>query len=543
VTTHFLYNRKFSIISGGQYFKNGVLDFGEKDGEGTVDKTYRTVFGWSVAHDGIIYAYNTKNTQEATRRLTLSRFPEVPGLHDGLLNAQRAFIRNNHNFLLYLHSLYSYKFDDFATMAGEIELHINDPHQKRRLRLEAWKELEEGMFPDLTWLRKGLVWYKMKKDEIAKPGKVARMIGDLGVHCSLAGAYFISRFKEGMAKEPVKINGGEMHFCAKPKYSSLKETFDNLINLPTNLRFYFVYFSDDSCIAIRTRDGKVLRYNLDISKCDASHTGALFKSLYTILPAHTHKNLTRLIKQCEAPIEIRACSNARKRVRLRPNEATLYSGSTLTTVANNLANLYLGLSISQSDIRGPKDVIRAAARAGYVITLDECETPEEIQFLKHSPVQDTLGEWQPLLNPGVMFRASGTCRGDLPGRGPLRPRAEQFQKALLRGMYPRQSFPILETMKSSVNHAKTIEYKQIQDKFRYRVTHDTKQEECIVATDEAVFRRYRITPHQLVELQELVRENTFETQIACPALDAILHKDYGLHCKYTLPNPNLNHNS
>jgi len=297
-----------------------------------------------------------------------------------------------------------------------------------------------------------------------------------------------------------------------------------------------VYFSDDSCYACRTPSG-VWRVNLDISSCDASHSERLFTKFTELHPrGHARNDIRVLVDQCRAPIKITAPSpinGKRIRVRLRSKQVRLYSGSTLTTVINGFANACIAQAIHSANAQSVEDITTAAQAVGYIVTSEECAEFEDIQFLKSSPVQDTEGRYRPLLNFGVLLRAFGTCKGDLPGRGDLKARGDAFQKALLRGLYPYASFPLLDKIKSRYEHAKELSLpsNHIAD-LAFKCT-DTNA----TFTDDAVFRRYfrdgvsgvRMSADDLCGLEELA-ELPFGWEHASHGADSILHRDYGLRC-------------
>jgi hypothetical protein len=332
--------------------------------------------------------------------------------------------------------------------------------------------------------------------------------------------------------------GGTIYFCATPSHAELKYVFDSLLNPPG--RFFFVYFSDDSCLSMRMPDGSVMRGDIDISSCDGSHGRSVFEALTNLVTGNAHTTLKGLVKQCEAPIRVYDVDTTGNRyVQLRPHGPRLYSGSTLTTAINNLANVMIAVSIAEATITCPGDIQTAANAAGYIVTIEIAEIFEKLSFLKHSPVRDIHGEWQPVLNLGVLLRMSGVCKFDLPGRGDLTARATAFQRALLQGAYPRSSFTLVDNMKRAVSGkdekldaaaikavAKMLQYKVDQSKLLSEVlpTHQ------FASAD--IFRRYDLQPWEWMELEETFGQASIGTYYASPAASKILTDDYGLTCKY-----------
>lgn len=313
-----------------------------------------------------------------------------------------------------------------------------------------------------------------------------------------------------------------MEFVASPIPAKLEEVFNSLLS-PAG-RYHAVAFSDDSCFSIRHK-GEVHVYNVDISKCDASHTEALFDALVKITPERGQEDMQRLTDQCGLPITISSLWDKKRRCILRPVHKLLYSGSTLTTAINNLATFLIMKAFVECRYDGPQSLIEAAESVGYVITLERCHLPEDIQFLKHSPVYDDTGVLRPMLNLGVLLRLSGTCKGDLPGRGDIQTRAESFQRGLLDGAYPYTQFTMLTNMKlaAGVSNekvrevvAKILEYKVVDGKYpAYRVDPDS------------MYKRYRLTQTEILDL-EIFSTLGYCGHFGGTSVDKVLGKDYGL---------------
>jgi len=114
-------------------------------------------------------------------------------------------------------------------------------------------------------------------------------------------------------------------------------------------------------------------------------------------------------------------------------DCTLFSGSVLTTLVNNVANLLIARSVYERRCTTCAEIVAAAADVGYVVTMDECDKFENMQFLKHSPFVNDDGVVLPFVNLGVLLRSLGQCNGDLPGtrNDDLRSRAQKFTSGYL----------------------------------------------------------------------------------------------------------------
>lgn len=520
------YNGDFTVLRGKEFFKNGELCFTPGPPQ-KFDGFYRTVFGPSIASGSVTYCRCDACIRLAFRRMTASRKPELPGYEKYMRSRQTRFIAQHQTFISHLAELYSPYFDFYEGAELEAEKHHDDPHPKRALRKAAWLELHDtgGRYRQTFLERDGkpqFVVYKMKTAERAKPGKYPRMIGDLGTPASLRGAWVTELLKKCMNKETVEWNGGFMYFCKSATASELDSVFQRLLDPPG--RFFFVYFSDDSCLSFRDEEGRVHWFNIDISGCDASHTGALFETIESLVPKTVKGDVEALVEQCRQPIQLRSTVNRKERVVLRAAFPKLYSGSTLTTAINNLANLLIACAISEGTLT-PEGVNDAASEVGYLVTCDVCKCPEDIQFLKHSPVMDLDGRYRPVLNLGAFLEASGNCKGDLPGRGSLKARAEAFQSGLVRSMYPHATIPLLK------GHITTTEThpemgRILLDTVRHKVDEDNTYPDFIV-DESSLYRRYELLGSEIVELHELFGKAKFLDHVNCTAIQKILAKDYG----------------
>lgn len=531
----FIYNHHFRCTEGKEFFSDGEIRFPQEalvrraKGQIRGDGSYRTLFGPTVLHNGVIYENSNNNVRLAMRRMTAVRRGDRE-LDQRLSRNQIVFFHTHKHVVGMLRMSYAKYFDNYGGMHTEAEEHHGDVHPKRALRVHAWNALLEGdreHFCDRLWLRH--VLYKMKKQEWAKPGKVPRMIGDLGVKASLQGFRVTKCLKDAMSAEPFEYAGGTIYFCSKPTHDDLSYVFAELLR-PTG-RFFFVYFSDDACYAVNTKDG-VYRANLDISACDASHGPAIFEAYPQLADGVVRDDLRVLVEQCMLPIRIHDIAEPKRRVTLQPWVPKLYSGSTMTTSINNFANIMIAVSIGECCAENETQIIAAAAAVGYIITVDTCEVFEDIQFLKHSPVLDIDGLWRPLLNPGVLLRLSGVAKGDLPGSGDLKKRGMRFQSALLQGTYPLASFPLINRMRRTAGKTDAVSLRVVNLQLAHG--HFGLEKETFHFHAQDVYRRYRLTVAQSEHLDTVFGGATYGEQFSSEAVDHILKKDYGLRT--------LNHN-
>jgi hypothetical protein len=443
--------------------------------------------------------------------------------------AQESFIDANHSFLTIIQLHLNSSMDDYGGHFLSALLHHDDPHPKRLLRQIAFMEiLDAGIgYQDYscrspkTNKRKPYA-AKIKKYETSKVGKYVRFIVDLRVPASLSGFWLTKLLKDGMAKNPIHHNGGNLVFIPKPTTSILTRVFLDLINPEGS--FHFVYHSDDSCFAIRV-DGVVHIFNLDISGCDASHSNALFAALLSITPDAGKGSMRRLIRQARNNLKYTSPHNALYHVLIKFLDHRLYSGATITTLINNLACLLIGLALSQhvfvsDDI--PGQIAMCAERVGYVVTCDSCDQIEDITFLGNFPCIDLYGEISAVYSLGSFCRSMGRTKGDLPGRGPIESRAKAHFQQYLNGTYPRTHAPFIDKMRNQLENTLPPLYQP------FKTENDGVHR---YFSDDAILKRYRLTQREKANVIELSTAG-FEDFVCGPGISKLLMKDYGLGSVY-----------
>ena len=526
-----MYNGNWEVISGEEYFDQGKISFPNTHCA-KPDRTYRSHFGPCFDHDGRILADNNWNFSQAFQlRLAAKRKPEIPGYHEWLFRNQERFFNEHSAHFKRLCQLYTPTFESYTNAYLEAQLHHAEPHPKKELRIAGFAEmLQTREDANKGWCKTPII--KFKKDEIAKAGgKPGRVIVNLGIIASLLGFRLTDYLKKAMAANTFVYEGITFEFCKSPKQLDLDRIFRNLIEPPG--RGYFVYFSDDSCFATR-HNGKVYRYNVDISKCDASHGPDVFDALSAITPMKARRDMDNLITQCSKPCKI-FDRNSKRKIILKPRRKVLYSGTTITTNINNLANIAIGFALAEDRAYLPEHIASSAERAGYIVTVEDAtEDWYLLQFLKHSPLLDINQDIRAVLNIGVLLRASGVCRGDLPGRGEITERARCFQHQLLCGAYPRTFCPFIDALRrprggdSLSTKSQELIAEAISRKFEHKVV-DDEDEPPVHCTDEQLFRRYNLQPHERAEMLDIATKADVELHYSSPATDKIYQADYGLH--------------
>lgn len=421
--------------------------------------------------------------------------------------------------------------------AGLIE-YAKSVHPKRKLRERALLEVENlNLWNHESWLTRPIKG-KLKRFEWAKPGKIPRLICDLGVVASLVMGFAAKRIKNHLESFHRDF-ANKVEFIPKPTHSVLNEVFRQLIN-PEG-RSYFAAHSDDSCFAAHCSDG-IFRCNMDISSCDATHTGYIFESFMNGIPdelplkTYLRKGLNQLkgkfhIATVDGKLKLKL--NVKPRydddgLEQNPFWLFLASGSTWTTAINTWANFLIHESLAMvnwGQVRkedAAAMVVRQARHAGYKVTCEVADIVQKLQFLKHSPTSN--GE--AFLNLGVILRAHGICHGDLPGssRDTFETRANRFASGVAAGFKHAGRSAFTNVMAEKYNMSET----NFTSVFTEEVYRNYDSPSDVTVTDEDIMLRYGISHAQLMHLCNLYRSAGVGDIIRCEASDKILLLDYGL---------------
>jgi len=164
-------------------------------------------------------------------------------------------------------------------------------------------------------------------------------------------------------------------------------------------------------------------FETDISSCDMSNRDAVFDACRYLFKDHPciYEVMDRNAKQCKLPLHVFVPGTKKKiKIKFKPAWHIEFSGSTLTTLLNNIANVSIGHSVWWSCVvknrpATPLNMQRAAAEAGYKITVEERDTPESFTLLKHFPWFNGT-RWVSSFSVAPFLRGFGTCDYDLPTR-------------------------------------------------------------------------------------------------------------------------------
>lgn len=511
-------NRFTPVADPSGFYKNEILKFTslEPEIDQPVSITFKTLFGYTFAHNGVIWKNDNVSLSLALYRHTCVRCPETPGYDSALRIAQT-------NYLTRHPKIHSYITSDLALYEPlpsmrELAVHTCTlPHAKRKLRQDALAQLQlsDGI-GEAVWCRS--VEWKMKTGEYAKPGKIPRIIVDIGVSGSLQGSYWADLIKHYFGDRDIVMNDGIFRFETQPHPDKVMAAFERILK-PT-LNWSLTCFSDD---AIYSQQRTSFDYcNLDVSSCDSSHTPELFESMFDAfsIPDDIRDALKG---QIMAPIRIHDTNSKKKTtLTLRPRGFYLQSGITITT----LLNVYAWYCIAHHHAEHTKaTIIDSATALGYIVTQELCEQPEDLQFLKLSPTLDNTGTYRAMLNLGVIIRASGVCKGDLPGRGCILTRAADFQSSLMNGLLASIDYPPLSKLNPKTHSNILDDYSDISGSLHHTKAHLSVRHSY---HRDSFYTRYKLTTHEIDELENLISLAAPGTTIWSSAASKILLKDYGL---------------
>lgn len=410
---------------------------------------------------------------------------------------------------------------------GEIiRLAAQERHDKQALRIAALAAMEaEGCVDAVhdTFMRT-LVKLNFKKDEWAKPGKNGRIVCDMSTPASIRGGWLCSIIKEAWTTYTPSGARGRSRFVLSPNRDVLRDVFREL-----STSDFFVYHSDDSCLSLRCSDG-MLWCNLDISSCDASNGAAIFEALLILVPDCVRPIVYDMLEQCKSLAQL---GHGASKMVFAPVGYFEYSGTTLTTLLNNIANIIIGhqlLECPYGTIADSTEWVQERLRfCGWFCTIEVCRKLEGIQFLKNSPHFTTDGQIESCLNLGVMLRALGQKCGTIPG-GMTPANCHLFNCSLVRGFVHAGTHALTVALRNK--------FSADAEAVHTNATLHLSGSDTGYVTAWSLCNRYSgvkidgeessMTEEDLQYLIELIERSQYGSLINCRASRMILKLDYGL---------------
>jgi len=483
---------------------------------------HKSFVGPGFSHSGTVYACSGNNLTLGLRRIIGKRVDE-----ELLLGNQRRMEHNElvTNFIDVIVSRTKRIVDDTPT--DSIIKYAMAPHAKRKMRMNALKNLDE-----LHAVAKYEKWCievlgKSKVYEFAKPGKRPRFIGDFGSEAALVGGYLVEHIKEAMT-EPVTIGSFDIVFIKSPKLIILDEVFRTVHQNRRNI----IYYHSDDVIGSIILDGVHHTFEMDISSCDCSNQGPIFRSVDKLLrlPGYEHV-ADAFANYSNLGVKLKDPWKKEKTIHLKqPADGVIeYSGTRLTTVLNNMAIVFIcaGIEIIKEEMQGllsPQDILLVGANlAGYEVTLLVDPPMERLTFLKHNACYGVDGEIWAVQNLGVILRAVGQCDNDFPGSGCVETRGNEFNSSVLLGCQWMGDHVLHDALKDCF-FKRTPRVKP-----RWRNDYVDKTGRYAPRIDTySLCRRYGVTISQMEELCDYILHSGPGDLIRTRCSDAIFLIDYGL---------------
>lgn len=491
--------------------------------EGEYTKEYISAFGPVYNLDKLRFpGRGVEEYRIAVARQIALRNPSEEGFSARLTRAQKDIEKKHRNQL--------FRFKNHLLQNLEIKHPeesyyewLHEPMPKRELRRKTHKEalIQGGNYMDDN----RPVEYKLKNGELLADSK-KRGIGDMGVNRTDVGAHVMGGIKQAWSI-PFEHNLMRTVFVKTSTKVNLRKAFDELLHPGNKTMFY--YHSDDSCVSANCLDG-YCAINGDIKQCDGSHFTPMFNALEKLItnPANGNSRyLRRVFKQCTSKMRVRNQHKGKRNqsVTYKFTTARLYSGSSLTTIINNFANWNIAMAFEKR-VPNPmlvtkdefcRQYVLAGEDCGYWLRFTPCEKPSELQFLKHSPCVGGMGV-EPWMNLGTYIRGFGMYKGDLPGSGAYRKRAEFHVSDVV---YSRRQWG-----KHDFNRA----FNHLLINGRDAVTADIikSEGECLREIDrQSILDRYKLSIAEYEELCTHIRTSHIGSVTTSELLDRIYRVDYG----------------
>jgi hypothetical protein len=374
------------------------------------------------------------------------------------------------------------------------------------------------------------------KNETAKPGKPARLYISYSAGCMYAPQLpeYIKICIDGMHHHTRGNYTTSIWILAKDPQDKLKLVFEWLLaSMQMRNHTAIVIYSDDSVYA-GNHDGVPFIYNVDIKSCDSSNAELVFGTVFKMLAQFSPEYAQGLIKQCMLPITLVNPSDHTEKWKIELNRAFEGSGTVLTTILNHVASYLIASAYAyfQSQLTTAEAIVEGAKKVGHLVTFDECERPEEIQFLKYSPIKNLSGEFVPVRNFGPILRNLGKVDGDLThsklgvtsadfNKMPTWERAERFFSSVVNSYVHEPASELLTALRE-----------------RFPRVDRTPVDQVAVVLSSIDISNQELDPLSLAvrypgygkvdELVQSIANLKVGTTVTSELLTTIYHRDYGL---------------
>jgi len=363
---------------------------------------------------------------------------------------------------------------------------------------------------DLGLLPRDDVTLKVKCYEWARPAAYPRAIGDYGTDQSLVFSQEATRVKKAMGCHYTS-DDLSLQYVSNGVFDV--PVFSDLLN--SDRRCTAIYFSDDMCLRVLVGNGVNL-YNVDISACDASHTSFIVNCVH-----HLIKGIfdTRHLKVLRNRLKIKYGHN--HRVYIEPKDILMYSGTTWTTIMNNVASCLIVSAIydmleRQNYIYVDSDIVKCVERIGYKIKLQRCSTVQQLQFLKCSPT----AHGEPFVNPSCLMRSLGCSDGSTLGKLTTH-RMNTRVSSVIKG-FPQDTGPISAAFRRLGERLSTHDTTEIITK-----EYIGKSRTITEVTMDDLVNRYDCSPSLIEDFCSEIDKMSGRQILCHPFVYLCLYVDYG----------------
>lgn len=519
---------------------------------------YFSFFGPSFSHSGILHRSDKDGIIGAIRRVTNVRCPERPGYHESLIRNQYENVTHN-KFRTLIKTFSDRITNKFQTMPHDLQYYKNmwcdAEHPKRLLRQNTRTNLQNDYSREI--IRRGVIEYKEKDLEILEPDKYKRAIADMGPASSTVAGCLIDPIKLTFA-EPYAPYGNRLFakFVKSPELPELEACFDHVWDSARQHDVAFYYFSDDAIFSCKctnpiTGVEELLVSDSDISKSDGSQYDNVFLTLRSTCMHDTRFNqaIYDSFQQLKSTMRVLNPEDRREWIEYEPSGFILYSGSVWTTMINNWANMLIideftrnwydkNVSIAQN----ASSYQRAAEHLGFIVKIKQASCREETSFLKHFPAFNGI-KYVPILSLGVIFRAIGKTKYDLPGskKQGIIQRINQFNHQYAQSLEHAGRTSIRKTIEAKFIRSDTI-FNRFTHYFTSIVGHSSiyanKYDIKIYSygeassdrdiEDDSIAKRYGVQTHLINEVCTFIENSRPGEIIRSRFSDVALKLDYGI---------------
>lgn len=425
-------------------------------------------------------------------------------------------------------------------------LYLALPHAKRLERLsfyERWLETFSDQVCEKVTLK--------LKDEAAKWGKYARLYVTYGPG-SIYFPWVFEQIKE-LAHGWYLPNGEKLRFpdlpfigyqayqnkhCAvfKPSYKVILEIFREgwkVFNNECGVARCSATAGDDGVIFAHTGTDSIAT-ELDIKACDSTQSSGAWLmmgyvlSFYASLPV-----VLNFLSAHTKPMRLMNPHNPNEFVELIPQLITLGSGSTATTVINNLGNLGCFIGYMQAPLNDVVDFHKLGTHFGYVQEGTNHSVFEKAFFIKYFPYRVNGVVWASL-GLGVYIRTLGTVSGILTKEMfpeltlaqfralPLADAVDSYMACIIAGHVHQPGNFLLTALRTRFLGKA---YHRVLVEERFDVEWGEEHPPDIPL--EAIQCRYDISPEEATEVVELILKWECGDHFYHAAFGKLLQVDYG----------------